>query len=96
MVAYRLHFEPGTLATIDLIRSGKLGELLTFSSTFTQMVSPETHRPERRRGRPRLRHGSIPVNAARYVFGDEPIEVVSAVGVRHPEAGLGDSTTRSP
>ncbi|KQP35013.1 Gfo/Idh/MocA family oxidoreductase [Methylobacterium sp. Leaf100] len=91
MVAYRLHFEPATLATIDLIRSGKLGDLLTFSSTFTQMVSPENHRARNGvEAGPIFDMGPYPVNAARYVFGDEPTEVVSAVGVRHPNAGLGD------
>ena len=91
MVAYRLHFEPATLATIDLIRSGKLGELLTFSATFTQMVSPENHRATSGvEAGPVFDMGPYPVNAARYVFGDEPTEVVSAIGVRHPEAGLGD------
>lgn len=91
MVAYRLHFEPATLATIDLIRSGKLGDLLTFASTFTQMVSPENHRARSGiEAGPIFDMGPYPVNAARYVFGSEPTEVVSAVGVRHPEAGLGD------
>ncbi|UIN36882.1 Gfo/Idh/MocA family protein [Methylobacterium oryzae] len=91
MVAYRLHFEPATLATIDLVRSGQLGELLTFTSTFTQMVSPENHRARNGVGAgPIFDMGPYPLNAARYVFGDEPSEVVSAVGVRHPEAGLGD------
>ncbi|KQO55349.1 MULTISPECIES: Gfo/Idh/MocA family protein [unclassified Methylobacterium] len=91
MVAYRLHFEPATLATIDLIRSGKLGDLLTFSSTFTQMVSPENHRARNGvEAGPIFDMGPYPVNAARYVFGDEPTEVVSAVGVRHPDAGMGD------
>ncbi|MGU3359589.1 Gfo/Idh/MocA family protein [Methylobacterium sp. M6A4_1b] len=91
MVAYRLHFEPATLATIDLIRSGQLGDLLTFSSTFTQMVSPENHRAKSGvEAGPVFDMGPYPVNAARYVFGDEPTEVVSAVGVRHPETGLGD------
>jgi predicted dehydrogenase len=91
MVAYRLHFEPATLATIDLIRSGKLGDLLTFSATFTQMVSPENHRATSGvEAGPVFDMGPYPVNAARYVFGDEPTEVISAVGVRHPEAGLGD------
>ena len=91
MVAYRLHFEPATLATIDLIRSGKLGELLTFSATFTQMVSPENHRATSGvEAGPIFDMGPYPVNAARYVFGAEPTEVVSAIGVRHPEAGLGD------
>ncbi|PIK73274.1 glucose-fructose oxidoreductase, partial [Methylobacterium frigidaeris] len=91
MVAYRLHFEPATLATIDLISSGKLGELLTFTSTFTQMVSPENHRAKNGvEAGPIFDMGPYPVNAARYVFGDEPTEIVSAVGVRHPEASLGD------
>jgi predicted dehydrogenase len=91
MVAYRLHFEPATLATIDLIRSGKLGELLTFTSTFTQMVSPENHRAKNGvAAGPIFDMGPYPVNAARYIFEDEPTEVVSAVGIRHPEAGLGD------
>ncbi|WP_411903605.1 Gfo/Idh/MocA family protein [Methylorubrum thiocyanatum] len=91
MVAYRLHFEPATLATIDLIRAGKLGEILTFSSTFTQMVSPENHRATSGvAAGPIFDMGPYPINAVRTLFGDEPTEVVSAVGVRHPEAGLGD------
>ncbi|MGN7126019.1 Gfo/Idh/MocA family protein [Methylorubrum thiocyanatum] len=91
MVAYRLHFEPATLATIDLIRSGKLGEILSFSSTFTQMVSPENHRAKSGvAAGPIFDMGPYPINAVRTLFGDEPTEVVSAVGVRHPEAGLGD------
>ncbi|MHB2205476.1 Gfo/Idh/MocA family protein [Methylobacterium sp. CM6257] len=91
MVAYRLHFEPATLATIDLIRSGQLGDLVSFTSTFTQMVSPENHRAKNGvAAGPIFDMGPYPVNAARYVFEDEPTEVVSAVGIRHPEAGLGD------
>lgn len=91
MVAYRLHFEPGTLAAIDVIRSGKIGEALTFTSTFTQMVSPENHRAKNGiDAGPVFDMGPYPVNAARYLFGDEPTDVVSALGVRHPEAGLGD------
>lgn len=91
MVAYRLHFEPATLATIDLIRSGKLGDLLTFTATFTQMVSPENHRAKNGvAAGPIFDMGPYPVNAARYIFEDEPTEVVSAVGIRHPEAGLGN------
>jgi predicted dehydrogenase len=35
--------------------------------------------------------GPYPVNAARYIFGDEPTEVVSAVGTQHPETGFEQS-----
>lgn len=91
MVAYRLHFEPATLDAIDKVRSGELGELLLFSSTFAQMVSPENHRAHNGDlAGPVLDMGPYPVNAARYIFGAEPTEVVSAIGTRHKEAGLGD------
>ncbi|TNC07610.1 Gfo/Idh/MocA family oxidoreductase [Methylobacterium terricola] len=91
MVAYRLHFEPATLAVLDRVRSGELGEILAFTSTFSQRVSPENHRA--RNGvaaGPVFDMGPYPVNAARAVFGAEPTEVVSAVGSRHPDSGLGD------
>lgn len=89
MVAYRLHFEPGTLDTIDKIRSGQLGEVHLFTSTFTQLVDPGNHRAQNGElAGPVLDMGPYPVNAARYVFEDEPVEVVSAVGVKHPQSGF--------
>ncbi len=91
MVAYRLHFEPATLATIDMVRAGELGEVLLFTSTFSQMVAPENHRGQSGMAAgPVFDMGPYPVNAARYIFGAEPTEVVSATGTRHPEAGFGD------
>lgn len=89
MVAYRLHFEPATLDTIDKIRSGLLGDVHLFASTFSQLVDPENHRV--RNGElagPVFDMGPYPVNAARYVFEDEPTEVVSAVGTKHPQSGF--------
>ena len=44
MVAYRLHFEPATLDTIEVIRSGKLGTVHLFASSFAQPVDPSNHR----------------------------------------------------
>ena len=91
MVAYRLHFEPATLATIERIRSGEFGEIHLFTSTFVQKVDPANHRAHNGvDAGPIFDMGPYPLNAARYVFGEEPTEVVSATGVRHPEAGLGD------
>jgi predicted dehydrogenase len=91
MVAYRLHFEPATLSAIEQVRSGEFGNLLLFNSTFTQMVAPENHRAHSGNAAgPVFDMGPYPVNAARYLFGAEPTEVVSAVGTRHPEAGLGE------
>ncbi|MDR5784514.1 Gfo/Idh/MocA family oxidoreductase [Caballeronia sp. LZ065] len=91
MVAYRLHFEPATLSAIERIRSGDLGDVRLFSSTFVQKVDPANHRAKSGvEAGPVFDMGPYPVNAARYVFEAEPLEVVSAVGVRHPDAGLGD------
>ena len=92
MIGYRLHFEPGTLSTIEVIRSGKLGEVHTFASTFAQPLDPSNHRAQSGDlAGPILDMGPYPVNAARYTFGDEPTEVVSAVGIRHPETGFEQS-----
>ena len=89
MVAYRLHFEPATLATIAKVRSGELGTVHLFASTFSQPVDPANHRAHSGKlAGPVLDMGPYPVNAARYIFGDEPIEVVSATGSKHPESGL--------
>ncbi|ADW68278.1 Gfo/Idh/MocA family protein [Granulicella tundricola] len=89
MVAYRLHFEPGTLDTIEKVRSGELGRVHLFTSTFAQMVDPENHRAHSGKlAGPVLDMGPYPVNAARYIFEDEPTEVVSAVGTKHPESGF--------
>jgi predicted dehydrogenase len=89
MVAYRLHFEPSTLDTIDKIRSGELGRVHLFSSTFTQMVDPNNHRVHSGElAGPVFDMGPYPVNAARYIFEDEPTEVVSAVGSKHSESGF--------
>jgi predicted dehydrogenase len=89
MVAYRLHFEPATLDTIEKIRSGMLGEVHLFASTFTQLTDPDNHRVKNGElAGPVLDMGPYPVNAARYVFEDEPTEVVSAVGTKHPQSGF--------
>jgi predicted dehydrogenase len=89
MVAYRLHFEPGTLDTIEKIRAGQLGRVHLFASTFSQLVDPDNHRVKNAElAGPVFDMGPYPVNAARYIFEDEPTEVVSAVGTKHPESGF--------
>ncbi len=92
MVAYRLHFEPATLDTINKVRSGDLGTVHLFTSTFTQMVDPDNHRAHSGElAGPVLDMGPYTVNAARYIFSEEPTEIVSAVGSRHPESGFDQS-----
>jgi predicted dehydrogenase len=89
MVAYRLHFEPATVAAIERVRNGELGEVHLFTSTFAQMVDPANHRAKSEAAGPVLDMGPYPVNAARNLFGSEPTEA-SAFGSRHANSGMGD------
>ena len=80
MIAYRLHFEAGNLEAIRLARSGKLGELRVFASEFAQQVADDNVRvkePVARGGGPVYDMGVYCINAARYLFGSEPTEVLS-------------------
>ncbi len=89
MVAYRLHFEPGTLDTIQKIRDGRIGDVHLFASSFAQPLDPENHRAHSGTlAGPVLDMGPYPINAARYIFSAEPTAVLSAVGTRHPESGF--------
>ncbi|NWK47484.1 Gfo/Idh/MocA family protein [Ralstonia pickettii] len=85
MIAYRLHFEPATLAAIELVRTGKLGRIRAFSAMFSQSVAPSNHRANHGYwAGPVSDMGVYPINAVRNLFGEEPIEV-AACGVRDPD-----------
>ena len=82
MIGYRMHFDPATLEAIRLIHQGQLGEPRLFNSTFTMQVREGNIRARRSRGGgPLLDIGIYCINAARYLFRAEPIEV-SALAVR--------------
>lgn len=91
MTAYRLHFEPANLDAIRRIRAGELGDLVAFTSCFGQMLDPANHRALHGiEAGPLFDMAPYPINAIRFLFGAEPMEIVSALGIRHPEAALGD------
>lgn len=80
MVAYRLHFEEGNLEAIQLAKSGKLGNLRIFDSTFAQQVVAGNIRvtePVERGGGPVYDMGVYCINAARYLFQAEPTAVTA-------------------
>ncbi len=82
MLAYRLHFEPGTLKAFEVARSGQLGSLRYFNSSFSQPVDYQNHRAKHGYwAGPVPDMGPYPINTARNLFTSEPIEV-SAMGVR--------------
>jgi predicted dehydrogenase len=79
MIAYRLHFDPATLRTLEAVRKGKIGQPRIFESLFTMQVRKENVRLDREKGGgPLLDIGIYCINAARQVFGAEPIEVLGA------------------
>lgn len=81
MIAYRLHFEPCNLFTINLVQSGRLGEPRLFHSVFTQQVrAGDIRLREQLGGGPLYDIGVYCINAARYLFRDEPTEVIALSG----------------
>jgi len=78
MIAYRLHFQTANLAAIEVARGGALGKLRLFSSIFAMQVREGNVRVQPRRGAgPLFDLGVYCINAARYLFQAEPIEVVA-------------------
>jgi len=76
MIAYRLHFEAANLRAIELLRSGAIGNPVLLSATLTHWVEPGDIRTRAEVGGGALLDiGIYCVNAARYLFGDEPEEV---------------------
>jgi predicted dehydrogenase len=83
MTAYRLHLNAANLKAVAHIRSGKIGAPRIFSSGFTMQVSRPNIRTEVERGGGTLYDiGVYCINAARYLFGDEPVEVTAFTGTR--------------
>lgn len=76
MIAYRLHFEEANLRAVEIVNDGVIGEARLFSSCFSQQV-----RPDDVRTRGELAGGALfdigvyAINAARYLFRDEPSQV---------------------
>jgi predicted dehydrogenase len=77
MTAYRLHFEPANLATIELVRSGAIGEVRYFNSSFSYNLTDKDNIRLKfaRGGGPVYDIGTYCVNAARYLMRDEPERV---------------------
>jgi glucose-fructose oxidoreductase len=81
MIAYRLHFEEANLRAIEIAKSGKLGDLRLFNSVFSMQVRPGNIRVKREHGGGSVYDiGVYCINAARYIFQDEPSEVFAWEG----------------
>lgn len=80
MTAYRLHNEPGTVALLEKIREGAIGKPLFFQSVFSFQMGLANHRLKAEHwGGPLQDVGVYCVNAARHVFGEEPVEATATL-----------------
>jgi predicted dehydrogenase len=79
MIAYRLHFEKANLKAIETAQSGRLGDLKMFSSVFSFPIKDESNirLSQRLGGGPLYDLGLYCINAARYLFQSEPLEVTA-------------------
>jgi predicted dehydrogenase len=83
MTAYRLHNEPGTIAVLDMIHRGEIGEPRIFNSLFSFQIGMGNHRLKASHwGGPLQDIGVYCLNAARHVFADEPTEAIAMVAAR--------------
>jgi predicted dehydrogenase len=80
MIAYRLHLEKGTLQAIQWTQEGRIGDARFFSSEFAQQVAEGNVRVTEdvaHGGGPLYDMGVYCINAARYLFRDEPTHVLA-------------------
>jgi predicted dehydrogenase len=77
MIAYRLHFERTNMEALEQIRQGKIGNPRFFNASFGQQIRAGNIRTkEEHSGGPLHDIGIYCLNAARYIFGEEPYEVM--------------------
>lgn len=77
MIAYRLHFDKANLSAIEIVKSGKIGDPRIFNSVFTMQVKDKDNirLKSSTGGGTAYDIGIYCINAARYLFQAEPIEV---------------------
>jgi predicted dehydrogenase len=80
MIAYRLHLEESNLKAAECVRSGIIGEPKYFTSDFSQQANDSNYRLKKGSGGgPIYDIGVYCINAARFLFDDEPIEVSGVI-----------------
>jgi predicted dehydrogenase len=82
MIAYRLHFDPAHLEVIAMTEDGEIGRPRYFTSSFSQNVHPGNVRlmSVEQGGGPVYDMGVYCIDAARYLFREEPLEVTAQAG----------------
>ncbi|MBD2110084.1 Gfo/Idh/MocA family oxidoreductase [Nodosilinea sp. FACHB-13] len=76
MIAYRLHLDPANMRAVEIVQSGQIGQPRIFNSVFSQQVKGNNIRLRQATGGGTLEDiGIYCINAARYLFQAEPVEV---------------------
>jgi predicted dehydrogenase len=84
MIAYRAQFEPFNLDAIARIRRGELGRVMQITADHGRIVNPTGDKADEWRVQKKLAGGGslmdigiYSLNAARYLTGEEPVEVTA-------------------
>jgi len=86
MIAYRLHLEPANLQAVEIVRAQKIGEPRLFNSVFSQQVEQGNIRLQEITGGGTIYDiGIYCINAACYLFQDEPTEVFAVAASKGEE-----------
>ncbi|AKT44138.1 Gfo/Idh/MocA family protein [Chondromyces crocatus] len=89
MVAYRLRYEPINQKVIEMCRSKELGPLRTFEASHVQVTrAPNIRLSSKLAGGPLGDIGIYCINAARYVAGEEPVEVTAMMHQPHDDGNF--------
>jgi predicted dehydrogenase len=95
MIGYRLHFEEANLTAIEIARSGRIGEPRIFDALLTRKVPANDGSLIGEAGGGALFDlGPYCINAARYLFREEPTEVaaMSVLGTGERSSEVDEAT----
>ena len=89
MIAYRMQYEPLYLKAREMIRSGALGKLVVIEGSFGFNSQPGVWRLTRKLagGGPLVDVGIYPLNAVRFLTGEEPTAYTAAVATPDTTSG---------
>jgi predicted dehydrogenase len=84
MIAYRVHYDPTWMQAIQIIASGKIGELESFQGGFSGQMHAGGWRLNRKLagGGALMDLGIYPLNAIRHIAGEEPRDFTAVLSTR--------------
>jgi predicted dehydrogenase len=84
MIAYRVHYDPTWIQAIQIIKSGKIGQLESFQGGFPGQMRAGQWRLEKKLagGGALMDLGIYPLNAIRHITGEEPKDFTTVLSTR--------------